>query len=155
MLRLLKYMFQDYRLKVFGQLGLIAVDLDGVNEIAWVPNAMVLVQAALVNLLATASDLFQARKRLLIACLTLAFIGAAIAPGSQSVGRLIAAQTLIGFGNAIQVLAFTVPSEILPKKWRPSKSQMPYVQSGDSELSTQWHRLSFCVREPLRWLRHR
>ncbi|KEF54729.1 uncharacterized protein A1O9_09171 [Exophiala aquamarina CBS 119918] len=100
-------------------LGLIAVDLDGFNEIAWVPNAMVLVQAALVNLLATASDLFQARKRLLIFCLTLAFIGAAIAPGSKSVGRLIAAQTLIGFGNAIQVLAFTVPSEILPKRWRP------------------------------------
>jgi len=82
---------------------------------------MVLVQAAFVNLLAAASDLFQARKWLLVGCLTLAFIGAAIAPGSKSVSRLIAAQTLIGFGNAIQVLAFAVPSEIIPKRWRPSK----------------------------------
>jgi MFS family permease len=51
----------------------------------------------------------------------LSFIGAAIAPGSTNIYRLIGAQILIGFGFATVPLAYVVPSEILPRKWRPSK----------------------------------
>ena len=79
-------------------------------------------QAVFSNILASASDLFQARKSLLVSATVLSFIGAAIAPGSQSVGRLIAAQTLIGSSNASMALTYTIPSEILPTKWRSSKS---------------------------------
>jgi hypothetical protein len=82
---------------------------------------MVLVQAVFCNILSQASDLFQARKFLLVACTTIAFVGAAIAPGSQSIGRLIAAQTLVGAAIAVIPLTFVVPSEILPLKWRPSE----------------------------------
>lgn len=103
------------------QLTLIATDLDGVAARTWVPNCMILVQAVFCNILSSASDLFQARKTLLVTCTTIAFVGAAIAPGSKTIGRLIAAQTLIGFSLAIIPLTFAVPSEILPKRWRPSK----------------------------------
>ena len=65
------------------------------------------------------SDTFRARKAILVGCCGVAFIGCAIAPGSRSIGRLIAAQTLIGVGFAVVPLAYAVPSEILPRKWRP------------------------------------
>jgi MFS family permease len=71
-------------------------------------------------LLAFISDAFQARKLLLVGTTVIAFVGAAIAPGSGNIYRLIAAQTLLGFGFASSALAYAVPSEILPRKWRPS-----------------------------------
>ena len=85
------------------------------------PNSVVLVQAVFASILSSSSDLFQVRKTLLVGATVIAFIGSAMAPGSKSIGRLIAAQTLIGAGLAVIPLTFTVPSEILPRKWRPSK----------------------------------
>lgn len=87
----------------------------------WVPNSLSLVQAVLAPLISSASDTFQARKELLVGPAVIAFVGAAIAPGSASIYRLIGAQILIGFGFATVPLAYCVPSEILPRKWRPSK----------------------------------
>lgn len=52
-------------------------------------------------------------------------IGAAIAPGSKDIYRLIVATVLIGVGFSSVGLAFAVPSEILPRKWRPSESTTP------------------------------
>jgi hypothetical protein len=59
---------------------------------------------------------------LLVGPSLISFIGAAIALGSSSICRLIIAQILIGFGFATVPLAYCVPSEILPRKWRPSES---------------------------------
>lgn len=83
------------------------------------PNSLSLVQAVISPLISSASDTFQARKLLLVGSCLISFIGAAIAPGSGNIYRLIAAQTLIGFGFAAVPLAYAVPSEILPRKWRP------------------------------------
>lgn len=83
------------------------------------PNSLGVSQAVLAAAIALASDAFQARKPLLVAACLLAFVGCAIAPGSHSIGRLIAAQTLIGVGFAGIPLAYCVPSEILPRRWRP------------------------------------
>jgi MFS family permease len=96
---------------------------------------MVLVQAVFCNILSSASDLFQARKPLLVACTVIAFIGAAIVPGSESVGRLIAGQTLIGAAIAVVPLTVVVPSEILPLRWRPSKSLLRDAYSDTKELT--------------------
>ncbi|OAQ78164.1 siderophore iron transporter [Purpureocillium lilacinum] len=85
----------------------------------WVPNALALVQAVLAPIISSASDTFQARKLIMVVCCVISFIGSAIAPGSQSIYRLIVAQILIGFGFSSTALAYCVPSEILPKKWRP------------------------------------
>jgi MFS family permease len=71
-------------------------------------------------LLSFVSDAFQARRTLLFSTTIVAFVGAAIAPGSKSIYSLIVAQTLLGFGFASSALAYAVPSEILPRKWRPS-----------------------------------
>lgn len=95
----------------------------------WVSIAISLVQAALAPVVASASDTFQIRKLIMVVCCVISFVGSAIAPGSESVYRLIAAQVLIGLGFSSTALAYCVPSEILPKKWRPSK-QLTIYDSG-------------------------
>lgn len=100
---------------------------------AWVVTALVIVQAVFCNALSQYSDLFQARKALLVGGTTIAFVGATLAPGAQTIGRLIAAQALIGGAFAIQALTFVVPSEILPTKWRPSTST-PSVRNPTNPL---------------------
>jgi MFS family permease len=76
-------------------------------------------QAVLGPVIASASDTFQARKPLLVGSSVVSFIGSAIAPGSGNIYRLIVAQILIGVGFASVPLGYCVPSEILPRKWRP------------------------------------
>ena len=83
------------------------------------PNALSLVQAVLGPVISSASDAFQARKIILVGSCLVSFLGSAIAPGSGNIFRLIAAQTLIGVGFASVPLAYAVPSEILPRRWRP------------------------------------
>ncbi|KEF52257.1 uncharacterized protein A1O9_11497 [Exophiala aquamarina CBS 119918] len=97
----------------------IGRDLDATPSQTWIPNALSLVQAVLGPMISSVSDTFRVRKSILVGCCTAAFIGCAIAPGSHSIDRLIAAQTLIGVGFAVVPLAYAVPSEILPRKWRP------------------------------------
>jgi len=86
-----------------------------------VPTSLSLVQAVIGPVISFASDTFQARKPILVWTSVISFVGCAIAPGSKDIYRLIAAQTLIGFGFASVPLAYCVPSEILPRRWRPSK----------------------------------
>ncbi|KAH7348901.1 putative siderophore iron transporter [Rhexocercosporidium sp. MPI-PUGE-AT-0058] len=100
-------------------LAYIGEDLHNKAAEPWVPNSLSLVQAVISPLIASASDAFQARKLFLVGPCLLSFIGSAIAPGSTSIYRLIVAQILIGFGFATVPLAYVVPSEILPRKWRP------------------------------------
>ena len=115
----------DYTDNYYLQLSFIGADLKNTAAETWVPNALLLVQVVLSPLISTASDTFQARKNLLIGLSGLSFIGAAIAPSSNTIYRLIVSQILIGFGFATMPLAYSVPSEILPRKWRPSKSYYP------------------------------
>ncbi|KAI6881382.1 hypothetical protein KC360_g6076 [Hortaea werneckii] len=105
-------------------LSAIGKDLNGESIQTWVPNALSLVQAILCPVIANASDVFQARKAILVGTCLLSFIGAAIAPNATHIGRVVAAQVLVGFGFASVPLAYCVPSEILPRRWRP------FVQSG-------------------------
>ena len=69
-----------------------------------------------------ASDTFQARKEIMVGACLVAFIGAAISPGSESLWRLVFGEVLQGVGVAIVSIVYTVPAEILPRRWRPSKS---------------------------------
>ena len=108
-------------LTVVRQLAFIVADLNGTTAQTWVPNSLSVVQAALGPVICLASDAFQARKQILVVAVAFSIIGSAIAPGSQSIYRLIAAQTLIGFGFSAVPITYSVPSEILPRKWRPSK----------------------------------
>ena len=103
------------------QLSYIGASLHQTAVQSWIINALSLVQAAFGPIIASASDTFQNRKLLLVGTSTVSFVGAAIAPGSKDVYRLIAAQILIGVGFAAVPLAYAVPSEILPRKWRPRK----------------------------------
>ena len=54
--------------------------------------------------------------------MAIAFVGSAIAPGSNTIYRLIAAQVLIGIGCSSLPLGYAIPSEILPRKWRQCES---------------------------------
>ena len=97
----------------------IGRDLNATKSQTWIPNALSLVQAVFGPLISLASDAFQVRKPILVGTCLVSFIGSAIAPGATSLGRLIAAQVLIGVGFAAAPLAYAIPSEILPRKWRP------------------------------------
>ncbi|KAJ9633594.1 hypothetical protein H2204_006800 [Knufia peltigerae] len=101
------------------KLSYIGKDLDGATAETWVSNSLNLVQVVLCPVLSSVADTFQVRKTLIVGSNVVSFIGAAIAPGSKDIYRLIAAQTLIGFGFATVPLIYCIPSEILPRKWRP------------------------------------
>ena len=103
------------------KLSYIGASLDNTQAQTWVPNSLALMQAVISPMFSSASDVFQARKWLLVGSSTISFIGAAIAPGSPDIYRLIGATILIGVGFSSVGLAFAVPSEILPRKWRPSE----------------------------------
>jgi MFS family permease len=94
-----------------------------------VPNALALVQAVIGPVISSVSDTFQVRKPILVASCAVALIGLGIAPGSTSINRLIGAQALIGVGLAALPLGYVVPSEILPRRWRPSNNSLYYVLS--------------------------
>jgi MFS family permease len=85
----------------------------------WIPNSLSLVQAVLAPVFSSASDIFQARKFLLCAGSAVSVVGAGVAARSHTLGSLLVGQTLIGVGFAMLPLAYVVPSEILPRKWRP------------------------------------
>ncbi|BEI84606.1 hypothetical protein CcaverHIS002_0500070 [Cutaneotrichosporon cavernicola] len=93
---------------------------DGTADQVWVPNVLSLMQAVGGPVISFASDTFQARKMILVGSCAIAFVGAAIAPGSKDIYRVVAAQVLIGFGFAAVPLAYAIPSEILPRRWRPA-----------------------------------
>lgn len=81
----------------------------------------------LAPVLANASDLFQARKNILVVGCAVSVIGAGIAPGSSNIYRLIIAQILQGIGFAANTLAYAVPSEIVPRRWRPMTQGLIYL----------------------------
>lgn len=103
----------------------MAAELDNEPAETWIQNSLLLVQASVSPLICSASDVFQARKVLLVGTIAIAFVGAAIAPGAHSIGRLIAAQALIGMGFTSLPLGYSVPSEIVPRRWRPREYSMP------------------------------
>ncbi|KIW97424.1 uncharacterized protein Z519_01008 [Cladophialophora bantiana CBS 173.52] len=97
----------------------IGTDLHNTEAQTWVVVVLSLVQGVLGPIISTASDTFQARKLFLVGSSVISFIGACIAPGSSTIYRLIGANILIGVGFASVPLAYAVPSEILPRRWRP------------------------------------
>lgn len=128
------------------QLSYIEEDLPQTNAGKRVPQSLSLVQAVVAPLIASISDTFQVRKLILVGASTISFIGSAIAPSATTIYRVIAAQVLIGFGFATVPLAYCVPSEILPRKWRPrtsTSSFRPYSPSclslHGAKPSEQWH----------------
>ncbi|KEF57076.1 uncharacterized protein A1O9_07266 [Exophiala aquamarina CBS 119918] len=97
----------------------IGEDFNDQRNVTWVVNALGLVQGVLGPLISSASDLFQARKPLLLGSCVVSFIGSAIAARAGTIYQLVAAQALIGVGFASVPLAYCVPSEIVPRRWRP------------------------------------
>lgn len=102
------------------KLSFIGRDLNATASQTWIPNALSLMQAVVGPVISSASDRFQARKIIIVVSCVISFIGCAIAPGSQSIGRLLAATVLIGFGFAAAPLAYCVPSEVVPRRWYPA-----------------------------------
>jgi hypothetical protein len=123
------------------QLGFIVAGANAESVSSWILNMPVLVQAVLSNVVAQGSDLFQARKNILLAFTALAIVGAFIIPGSSGPGRILAGQTLIGFGNTMMALTFSIPSEILPTRWRTSESKIFVLILGLTG-HTQWRKQS-------------
>lgn len=138
------------------QLSYIGSDLHNSAQQNWVANSLSLVQAVAGPLIvsydclpyakvyqldsaelaaakAFASDTFQARKFLLVGLCGVAVIGAAIAPGSSSIYRVVVAQILIG------------------KLAIPSSAVSLAVIRSETVVHRRWLRCcASCVRYPLR-----
>ncbi|KAM0791525.1 hypothetical protein ACM66B_005975 [Microbotryomycetes sp. NB124-2] len=100
-------------------LSYIGRDVNDTTNQAWISTAMSIMQAVFGPVISFASDTFQARKPLLIGPCVIAFAGCAIAPGADTLIRVVGAQIMIGIGFAAVPLAYAIPSEILPRRWRP------------------------------------
>ncbi|EXJ67988.1 uncharacterized protein A1O5_08602 [Cladophialophora psammophila CBS 110553] len=100
-------------------LSYIGTSLHNTRSETWVVNSLSLPQAVLSPLLSSVSDVFQVRKSLLVSTLTISFIGAGVCPGSQTMYRLIGGHIMIAIGFSCTPLAYAIPSEILPRRWRP------------------------------------
>ncbi|KIX93008.1 uncharacterized protein Z520_11281 [Fonsecaea multimorphosa CBS 102226] len=113
----------------------IAQDLNNTASQTWIQNALVVPQSVFAPVVASIADTFQLRKSLIVGFCLISFVGAAIAPGSSSIYRLIAAQTLVGFGFVVIPLAQVIPSEILPRKWRPMAQALINAGGGLGAIS--------------------
>jgi len=122
------------------QVSYIGASLNAGNKQTWVLSSLTLPQAVLAPLFSSVSDVFQVRKSLMVGLIILSFIGAAIAPGSQTIYRLIGAQILISFGFSAAPLGYAIPSEILPRRWRPSKSDDKMHSRKLLLMAMQWDR---------------
>lgn len=49
----------------------------------------------------------------------LGFVASCIAARSDTIGQLIAAQSIMGVALSNAALAYAIPAEILPRRWRP------------------------------------
>ncbi|KAK4047064.1 hypothetical protein OIV83_005627 [Microbotryomycetes sp. JL201] len=108
-------------------LAYIGRDLNDTANQAWISTALSIMQAVFGPIMSFASDSFQARKVFLIGPCLVAFAGCAVAPGATSLVRVVGAQIMIGVGFAAVPLAYAIPSEILPRRWRPMAQSLNNV----------------------------
>ncbi|KAH7089425.1 putative siderophore iron transporter [Paraphoma chrysanthemicola] len=116
-------------------LNFIGNSLDAADTQTWIPNAPNLICGAIGPILSSASDMFQARKNILLVGCAMGVIGCAIVPGSSSISRVIVGQTVKGFGYATTPLLYAIPSEILPNKWRPMAQAIINIGAATASIS--------------------
>ncbi|OAL54691.1 putative siderophore iron transporter [Pyrenochaeta sp. DS3sAY3a] len=116
-------------------LNFIGNSLNASDTQTWIPNAPNLVCGAIGPVLSSASDIFQARKNILLVGCAMGIIGCAIVPGSSSIARVIAGQTIKGFGYATTPMLYAIPSEILPNKWRPIAQAIINIAAACASIS--------------------
>lgn len=70
----------------------------------------------------------------------MSFIGAAIAPGSKDIYRVIVAQILIGVGFAAVPLAYSIPSEVSSRAFTSSMplTSRSYRDDGGPVSTLAW-----------------
>lgn len=94
-------------------------------------NGPFIVLVSLSSIIASASDVFQARKKLLLGATVAGLVGSIVVTQSHNIGQLIAGQSLNGLAICSAPLALTVTSEVMPKRWRPSQfKRTPILVSG-------------------------
>lgn len=92
-----------------------------------------LVQAVLCPIFASGSDAFQARKSIIVVANLIAIVGAVVGSSAQNIYVLIVGQGLMGISFSCAPLAYTIPSEVVPHKWRPGERPKP------TEITLSWH----------------
>ncbi|TQN27682.1 EmrB/QacA subfamily drug resistance transporter [Haloactinospora alba] len=98
----------------------IAADLGGLNHISWVVTAYLLAVTATTPLWGKLGDQF-GRKWILILCLVLFLLGAALCGLAQSFGHLILFRAVQGLGGGgLMVLAQSVIGDVVPPRSRGS-----------------------------------
>ena len=96
----------------------IAGEFDAFESFAWVGTAYIAAAAIGTPVLGKLSDLY-GRRRVFLTTMGLFIVGSFLCGIAQSMGQLIAARVVQGFGGgAIQALAFAILGDILPPRER-------------------------------------
>lgn len=84
----------------------------------WLAGTVAIITMVLSPPVSQAAD-YWGRKWLLVILTTCGFVGSIVVSRAESMGVAIAGQVIVGLSFGVQPLSHAVPSEVVPRKWRP------------------------------------
>lgn len=96
----------------------ITAVVGGQSQIVWLTASLVIVPTVLGPPISQAAD-YWGRKWFLVVLTAFGIAGTIVVSRANSIGMAIAGFSLSGFSFSAQPLVHAVPSEVLPRKWRP------------------------------------
>ncbi|KAL8279865.1 hypothetical protein RQP46_007715 [Phenoliferia psychrophenolica] len=97
--------------------GYVVADIGGATGIAWLPNAYELVVLAMAAFMSSMGDVY-GRRQILLGGLVLTFIGCILIATAKNINVVIVGSALTGGLFANQGNFYTIPAEVLPKRYR-------------------------------------
>lgn len=121
--------------------------LHGTNESTWITLTLIIIPATLGPAISLAAD-FWGRKYLITAVTIMGFVGTIVVARAQSLGAVIAGQTIAGFGQTSQALTHAVVSEIMPRKYRAHAQTSIQLSVGLSAVTALYVGGAMCRTNP-------
>ena len=119
----------------------------GSDKTVWITSVLTFQQLILGPPIAQAADLW-GRKRFVVGTGLLGTIGCIIVSRSDSIGQVIAGQTIVGLATVSQPLIHAIASEILPRKYRPWAQATIQIETGLASLVALYGGAAMCNRDP-------
>ena len=119
----------------------------GSDKTVWITSVLTFQQLILGPPVAQAADFF-GRKWFVVCAGLLGTIGCIIVSRSDSIGQVIAGQTIAGLATVSQPLTHAIASEILPRKYRPWAQATIQVETGLAALVALYAGAGICNAYP-------
>ncbi|KAL8280780.1 hypothetical protein RQP46_006784 [Phenoliferia psychrophenolica] len=95
----------------------VVADVGGATSIVWLPNAFEVVVLSFAGVISSICDVY-GRRYVLLGGLLIAFIGCIVIAVAESIGVVIVGSVLLSGLFVNQGNFFTIPAEVLPKRFR-------------------------------------